>query len=73
MSFGFGAGDIVLACNTIYDLCKRYKDAPEDFGEVATKAKSLKVVLRRLIDEERKSGSLVERAGDGACVQIHPA
>lgn len=60
---GIGVGDIIMACNFIYTTCQRYKDAPDDFNEIATKAKSTAVVLERLDVEAKAVGNLAERAG----------
>ena len=63
---GIGAGDIVDACKFIYGICRKYKDAREEFDEVAEKAKSTTVVLTRLDNEAKMGGSLLERAGPEA-------
>lgn len=63
---GIGVGDIIMACNFIYTTCQRYKDAPDDFNEVAAKAKSTAVVLERLEVEAKAVGNLAERAGPQA-------
>jgi hypothetical protein len=63
---GVGIGDIINACNYIYKKCTQYKDAVKEFDEIASKAKSTTVVLKRLEDEALVGGSLVERAGPDA-------
>ena len=59
---GIGVGDIIMACNFIYTTCQRYKDAPDDFNEIATKANSTAAVLERLDVEAKAVGNLAERA-----------
>lgn len=63
---GIGVGDIIMACSFIYTTIQRYKDAPDEFNEIAAKAKSTAVVLERLDDEAKVVGNLVERAGPQA-------
>ena len=60
---GLGIRDMVDACQYIYEMCMRYKDAPKEFDEIAEKAKSTAVVLERIDIEAQTSGNLVERAG----------
>lgn len=67
---GIGVGDIIMACNFIYTTCQRYKDAPDDFNEIAAKAKSTAVVLERLDIEAKAVGNLAERAGLQACDRL---
>lgn len=63
---GLGIGDIVNACQFIYDMCMKYKDALKEFDEIAEKSKSTNVILE-IIDKEAKiSGNLVDRAGPQA-------
>ncbi|MCJ1391769.1 hypothetical protein MMC18_004634 [Xylographa bjoerkii] len=67
---GLGIGDIVNACNYIYRKCRDYKDAVKEFDEIASKSKSTVVVVQKIDDEARESGSLVERAGLEAFKQL---
>ena len=60
---GIGVGDIVDACNFIYKKCVEYKDAPKEFDEIAEKANSTTVILKRIDDEAKIKGNLVDRAG----------
>ena len=60
---GLGIGDIVSACNFMYNMCVKYKDAPSEFDEIAEKAKSTAVVLARIEAEAAIKGNLVDRAG----------
>lgn len=60
---GLGIGDLVAACNFIYDMCMKYKDAPKEFDEIAEKAQSTAVVLERIEEEAAIKGNLVDRAG----------
>lgn len=66
MSVGLGVGDLVNACNFIYDICIKYKDALKEFDEIAEKAKSTAVVLGNIENEANISGNLVDRAGPQA-------
>lgn len=63
---GIGAGDILTACKFIYDICMKYKDAPEQFDEIAEKAAATKNLVLRLQVEADTCGSLVKRAGPRA-------
>ena len=60
---GLGIGDIVSACTFIYDLCMKYNDAPKEFDEIAEKAKSTEIVLKRIEKENRIPDNLVARVG----------
>lgn len=60
---GIGIGDIILACQTIYEYGKRYKDAPAEFEEIADKARSLKGTLERIRKECLVNGNIVVRTG----------
>ena len=63
---GIGVGDIVAACNYIYKLCIKYRDAVDEFNEIADKSRATVVVLKRIDRESRLKGNLVERAGPEA-------
>ena len=63
---GLGIGDLVKACDIIVTFCKRYKEAPQEFDEIAEKATSTAIALERIDDEAKLSGNLVERAGPTA-------
>lgn len=64
---GVGIGvDIIKVYSIIYTTCQRYKDAPNEFNQIAAKAKSMVVVLERLDNEAKAVGNLAERAGPQA-------
>ena len=63
---GLGIGDIVNACEFIYKKCMDYKDAPKEFDEIAEKAKSTTVILKRIEEEAAIKGNLVDCAGPQA-------
>lgn len=60
---GIGAGDVLTACKFIYDICMKYKDAVEQYEEIAEKAGSINDLIVRLQAEAATPGSLVERSG----------
>ncbi|KAK5075575.1 Molecular chaperone (DnaJ superfamily) [Lithohypha guttulata] len=70
MAIGVGVGDLVLACQTIYDFGKRYKDAPEEFRELGDKANSLEMTLQRIQLEDCYQGSILKTAENTAEAQI---
>lgn len=63
---GIGIGDIILACQTIYEYGKRYKDAPKEFEEIADKAGSLTGTLERIRKECLENGNIVLRMGSAS-------
>lgn len=67
---GLGIGDLVSACQFIYDMCMKYNDAPKEFDEIAEKSKSTAVVLERIDIEARMKGNLVDRAGRQGYTQL---
>lgn len=67
---GIGVGDIVLACQTIIDICQKYRDAPDELNEIASKARSLEVTLQRIKDENLYKGSIIKRAENAAEAQV---
>lgn len=63
---GIGVGDIITACQVIYKYARRYKDAPEDFDEIAVKASSTATLLSRIDREVQRDGNIVAREGPEA-------
>ena len=65
MNFGFGVGDIVAISQLAAKVYTRYKDAPNDYKNIAEEVKSLQIIIDNaahhfkgtyLIDNHRKSG-----------------
>jgi hypothetical protein len=60
---GIGVGDIIMACQKIYELCVKYRDSVSEFDEIADKSRATEVVLERIDRESHIKGNLVQRAG----------
>jgi len=45
MSFGFGIGDVILACQGVVAVYARCKNAPQDIDDVANHVNIMEVTL----------------------------
>lgn len=48
MSFGFGIGDVILACQGVVSVYQRCKTAPKEIDDVADDVKRMEATLRLL-------------------------
>ena len=65
MSFGFGVGDVILACQSVVSVYNRCKDAPKDIDDVTDDVKRMENtlgLLKRVIVMDEIS--FVQRHGE---------
>jgi hypothetical protein len=56
MSFGFGIGDVILACQGVVAVYQRCKNAPKEIDDVADDVKRMEAtlgLLGRVIGDEK--------------------